>query len=131
MSIPMMNTYRTQPRGYIALVALLIIAAAGLTIGLAASFRGIDTLQGSLTISRGIEARAMANACVEEGLAQLRNAWTTTSAQLSFANGSCTMSVLINGSVATVSGIGTIDIFTQTIRVQVTPLLEVVSWEEE
>jgi len=131
MNIPMMNTHRTQPKGYIALVALLIIAAAGLTIGLAASFRGIDTLQGSLTLSRGIEARAMANACVEEGLARLRNVWTATSAQLSFANGSCTMSVSINGTVATVSGVGTIDIFTQTIRVQVTPLLEAVSWEEE
>ena len=131
MSIPMMNTYRAQPKGYIALVALLIVATAGLTIGLAASFRGIETLQGSLTVSRGIEARTMANACVEEGLARLRNTWAVTSAQLSFANGSCTMSVSINGTVATVSGVGAADIFTQTIRVQVTPLLEVVSWEEE
>lgn len=127
----MMNKHRTQPTGYIALVALLIVATAGLTIGLAASLRGIDTLQGSLTISRAAVARAVANTCVEEGLEHLRTIWTNSNAQLSFDDGSCTMIVSINGSQATVLGIGTVDIFTQIIRVQVASTLEVISWEED
>lgn len=127
----MNNKNFNKQRGYIALIALLIVAAAGLTIGIAVSLRGIEEVQISYAGSQAAKARSLANACLEDGLEHLRNNWTNYSGSLSIGSNFCIIDTVVNGSSATLTAIGTVDIYSQKIQIQVDNTLEVVFWQEE
>ena len=80
------------PRGYIALISLLIIAAAGLTIALSVSLTGLGTVQLSLADVQASRAKSLANSCLEDGLERLRLSWNDYSGSLSI----CGQSFIIN-----------------------------------
>ena len=126
----MNHNYKKQS-GYVALIALLIVVTAGLTISLAVSMGGIEEIKISFGISKAAEAKNMANACLEEGLERLRNNWINYTGSLSIDDNSCIINTAINGSTATLVAKGTADIYTQKIQVQVDSNLEVSSWLEE
>ena len=118
-------------QGYIALIALLIVAAVGLTIGIAVSLRGIEEVQLSFSSEQAIKSSSLANTCLEDGLERLRNNWANYSGTLSIDSDSCIISTVVNGSSATITATGTVDIHTQKIQVQVDNNLNVTSWREE
>ena len=117
--------------GYIALMALLVIVAAGLTIGIAVSLGGIEEIQLSFIGGRAAAAEILANGCIEEGLERLRHNWANYSGSLSAAGNFCIINTIVSGNNATLTAIGTVDIYSQKIEVQVDNSLEVVSWREE
>lgn len=117
--------------GFIAMVSLLIITTAGLTIALSIGIAAIEELQVSLHISESAKARALANTCIEEGLERLRNDFSNYSATLSIGGDSCIINAVVSGSNATVTATGTKDVYTQKIEIQVDNTLEVTSWQEE
>jgi len=120
-----------QQNGYIALVSLLVVATAGLTIGLAVSISGIEEVQLSHGLTQSIKAKNLANACVEDGLERLRNSFVSISQYtLSIGSNSCIIDVVVGGSAATVNATGTVDIYNQKIQVQVDDTLSVTSWTE-
>ena len=55
-----------------ALVVVVILAAAALIMALNASLLGLGQLEGAFVASRGQEARAMAEGCLDQALGQLR-----------------------------------------------------------
>ena len=118
-------------RGFISLVALLVVVTAGLTIGIAVNLAGLQELQTSLDFSQARRAQLMANGCIEEGLNKLRTSFSSFATTLSFGNGSCILQVIVLGSNATLLATGTVDIYNQKIQVQVDSTLSVVSWQEE
>ncbi len=120
-----------KPRGYIALVALLIIAAAALTIGIAVSLTGIEDLQISFGRSQAATAKTLANTCLEDGLERLRNSWDSYSGSLSVGENSCIIRTVIEGSTAILNATGTVGIYTQKIQIRVDDNLDVVTWQEE
>ncbi|MFA6382386.1 MAG: hypothetical protein WCX08_03930 [Candidatus Buchananbacteria bacterium] len=120
-----------KQKGYIALTALLIVAAAGLTIGIAVSLGGIEQVQLSYGQSRAAEAKALANTCLEEGLERLRNNWANYSSSLSIDGSSCILNTVTSGSGATLTATGKADIYNQKIEIQVDNNLTVISWKEE
>lgn len=126
-----MNNNFDNQQGYIALVALLIVAAVALTIGIAISLAGIEEIQISFGASQAAKAKTLANTCLEEGLELLRNQWANYSGSLSIDGNSCIITAVVNGSNATLTGRGTVDIYTQKIEVQVDSNLDVVFWQEE
>lgn len=123
------SDFRRRRGGYIALIALLIVAAAGLTISIAVSLSGIEEIQISYSNSVATKAKSLANSCLEEGLERLRNNWTNYSGALSIAGGSCIINTEITDNVATLTAFGTVDIYTQKIQIQVNNDLEVINWQ--
>lgn len=121
----------SQQQGFVALIALLVVAAAGLTIGLTVSLAGIDELQSSYGQSQALKARAVASACVEEGLEQLRRNWANDSRTLSIGPDSCILTTVTSAGSATVAAIGTVGIYQHKIQVTVDSGLEVTAWQEE
>ncbi|MBI3291073.1 hypothetical protein HYZ76_02205 [Candidatus Falkowbacteria bacterium] len=117
--------------GYIALIALLVVAAAGITIGIAVSLTSIEEIQVSFGISQAAKAKSLAGACIEESLERLRNDWNNYSGSLSIDGNLCIMNTVINGSTATVESIGSIDIYQQKIKIQVDNNFSVIAWQEE
>jgi len=127
----MSNKLKNQ-EGYIALIALLIVVAAGLTIGIAVSLGGIEEIQTSFGAGQAAKAKAVANACIEEGLGRLRENWADYSGSLSISGNSCIINtVIVDGSLANVTAIGTVGIHTQKIQIQVDNNLNVIAWQEE
>ena len=124
-----MNNKNQQ--GYIALIALLIVVAAGLTISLAVSMRGIEEIMVSFDTSEAAKAKSLANACIEDGLERLRNNWNDYSKTLLINDNSCIINTVIDGNNATVTATGTVDIYSQKIQVQVDHNLEVMTWQED
>lgn len=123
--------HNKNQQGYIALIALLIVVAAGLTISLAVSIRGIEEIMISFDTSEAAKAKSLANACIEDGLEQLRNSWSGYSKMLLINDNSCIINTVIDGNNATVAATGTVDIYTQKIKVQVDNNLDVITWQED
>lgn len=125
-----MNNLNNQS-GYIALVALLVIVSAGLTIGIAVSLSGITEIQVSFGSSQAAKARSLANSCVEEGLERLRTSGSPYTGALSIDTNSCIIKTVINGSNFILYATGTVDIYNQKVEVAVDSNLEVVYWQEK
>jgi hypothetical protein len=117
-------------QGFIALVSLLIVAAAALTIGIAVSLRGMEELQLSLGSSQAAEAKNLAEACVEEGLDNLRGNWTNYSDSLSIGENSCIINAEVDVNSATLWATGTADVYTQKIEVKIDNNLDVIYWQD-
>jgi len=126
------NSKFYQQDGYIALIALLVVVSAALTIGIAVSLSGIEEIQMSYSDSQAGRAKNLANTCLEEGLERLRNNWVSYSPYtLSSAADSCIIDIVVNGSNATLNATGTVDIYKQKIQIQVDDTLDVITWQEE
>lgn len=117
--------------GYIALIALLIVSAAGLTIGLAVSISGIEEIQVSHGSTQATKAKNLANTCVEDGLERLRNSFVNYSGSLSINGNSCIIDIVVSGSNAVINATGTVDIYNQKLVIQVDNSLAITSWTEE
>lgn len=118
-------------KGFIALIALMVVVTAGLTIGLAISLVGIEELQISLAKSEATKARVVANACVEDGLEKLRRNFVAYSDSLSIDGNSCIINVEVSGSNAIITATGTADVYNQKVRVELDNTLSITSWQEE
>ncbi len=122
-----------KTRGYITLLAVLIVGAIGTAIAVTILTLGIDASRAALTQQLAQAAKAAASACAEEALEQIRlNANYSGSGSLSFANSNCTYTV--TGGVSTTSaatGIsGTVTRKVKVILSTVQPLLTPSSWQE-
>ena len=126
----MNNKFKNQ-KGYIALISLLVVVAAALTIGIAVSIGAIEEIQVSFGGSRAATAKVLANTCIEDGLERLRNNWANYSGSLSINEDSCIINTAINGSSAILTATGTVDIYKQKIEVQVDNNLDITTWQEE
>jgi len=110
-----MNNIKQQ-NGYIALVSLLVVATAGLTIGLAVSISSIEEIQISHGLTQSTKAKNLANACAEDSLERLRNSFVSISQySLSIGSNSCIIDVAVTGSAATINATGTVDIYNQKV----------------
>ena len=127
----MINLKFYQQDGYIALIALLVVVSAALTISIAVSLEGIEEIQMSYSGSQSASAKTLANACIEEGLERLRNNWVNYSGLLSVDGNSCIINTVVNGSDAVLTAESTVDINTQKIEIQVDSDLNVITWQED
>jgi hypothetical protein len=116
--------------GYIALIALIVVASAGLAIGLAISLNSIGEIQSSFGSIQANRAKILAQTCTEWGLEKLRLNWADYSEVLSFASDSCIINIEVNSGQAGLSAEGKVDIYNQKIQVQVDNDLNIISWQE-
>lgn len=130
---------QTQHRGFVTLVAVLVVGALGLSIAVAILLLGLGASRSSFTSEQSAQARALANACVEAALMQIRNSQSFIGTNsLVFNQGSCLYGVTNTGgqnrlvnTTGTVST--TVPYVIRKARVTldaVSPKINITSWQE-
>jgi hypothetical protein len=124
-----------QSGGYIALMAVLIVGAASLAIGLALLTMGADSQRSTLVVQRSVQARSLATACAEEALQEIHDdtAFTGTS-NLSLGQGTCSYTVTnTGGSSRTITTSGVVSGVTRKLEIYATigvSSISIISWQE-
>lgn len=122
--------------GYIALLSVIIVGAIATAIAVTFTLLGVGLSATSFSQEQAGQARGLANACLEEGLQQIRTLTSYTgSGILSIGQGSCTYTVTnLGGSnrlVIASSTVGTIIRKVQTNVTAITPSIVTSSWLEK
>lgn len=122
-------------RGFITLISVLVVGAVGIAVTLSIILLGVGFGRTSFAVSQSSQAKALANACAEEGLEKIReSASFTGSGNLSMGQGTCTYTVTSQGGsnrTITSSGtVGTIVRKTSTAINAINPYITPTSWQE-
>jgi hypothetical protein len=121
--------------GYTAFIAVLIVGAAAVSIGLTLLLAGTDSQRSTLTEQRSKQARALAIACAQEALQQIHdNIAYASNGNLSLGQGSCTYAVTVSTpTTRTISVDGTVSGVVRNLQASVTigsTTISVTSWQE-
>ena len=132
-----MSKKHYQPKGFIALSAILIIFAIGLVVIINISFRNIDEIAIGIDYDNSEDSFATAHACVEEALLQLKNDWAGYSGNpsLPIDGKDCIISVAGSGSQRTITASSTLEVsgvnYIKAIDVTVDSELQIINWQEQ
>jgi type II secretory pathway component PulK len=130
-----MVTIRNNEKGYVALLAVLIVGVAATAIALVLLTTGADSQRSGLIAQQSKQARSLAVACSEEALQIVHDniAFSGTN-NLSQGQGSCTYTVTVNtGTTRTIVVSGTVGNVVKKIQAYVTigsSSISVTSWQE-
>jgi hypothetical protein len=127
--------YNNRRNGYITLLSVLVVGAVGVAITVSLILLGLGSARTSLAWQQLHQAKALANACAEEALEQIREVTAFTgSGNLSLGLGSCTYIVASQGGEnRTIVASGTADTAVRKVNITITainPLIIVSSWQE-
>ena len=136
MSFPQYKKcYNKEQNGYIALVSILVVGAVGVAITLSMILLGLGLSRTSFAVEQSNQAKSLANACVEEGLQQIRDSVPFTgSGNLMLGQGTCVYTVTSQGAQnRTITSSGTIGTIIRKVKVvinKINPTITVTSWQE-
>lgn len=121
--------------GYIALLSVLVVGAVATAIGVTLLVLGTDSQRETLVTQQSVQARGLADACVEEALQQLHDAADFTgSGNLTLDTGSCTYTVTPTGSsTRTIAATATVGNVVRKVAAYVTmssSSISITSWQE-
>jgi len=127
--------YNKKDRGYITLMSVLIISAVGLAIAIFLILFGLGSSRSSFAIEQSNQAKALANACAEEALQQIRGLTSYIgSGNLTLGRGVCGYTVTSQGSQnRTITASGTVGTIIRKVNIiinDIEPKIQVVSWQE-
>lgn len=122
-------------KGYTTLLSVLILGAVGITITTSLLLSGISSSRTSFAVEQSNQAKALANACAEEALQQVRDSTPFTgTANISIGQGSCSYTVTSQGGQnRAITAYGTVDSITRKVSISIdaiNPNIGVVSWQE-
>ena len=122
-------------RGYITLISVLVVGAVGVAIATALLMLGLTSSRTGFALVQSNQAKALANACAEEALQQIRDLTPYVgTGGLSIGSGTCTYTVTSQGGQnRTIASLGTVGTTLRKVEVildQIYPHLVVVSWQE-
>ena len=121
--------------GYVALLSVLVVGAVATAIGVTLLVLGADSQRETLVTQQSVQARGLADACVEEALQQLHDATDFTGpGNLTLDTGSCTYTVTSTGSsTRTITTTATVGNVVRKVAVYVTmssSSISITSWQE-
>ncbi|OGE76509.1 MAG: hypothetical protein A3C85_03730 [Candidatus Doudnabacteria bacterium RIFCSPHIGHO2_02_FULL_48_21] len=124
-----------KQKGYIVLISVLLVSAIGAAISIAVILLGLGSSRSSFAVQQSRQAASAANACVEEALQQIReNSNFSGNDTLTVGQGSCSYAVAsLGGQSRYIAASGTAGTIVRKSRVNIdaiTPIINVVSWEE-
>lgn len=124
-----------KPKGYITLITTLIISAVISLIATSIILLGIGTSRSSFAIKESNQAKALANACAEEALQQIRSSDNFSGpGTLALSGGTCNYSVAQNGGEnRTIIATGISDQMVRKVEINLSamhPSLIIDSWSE-
>lgn len=136
MARPASGNLHHNQHGVVLLLSVLIATAVGVAIGISVIMAGLILSQGSLANREANLAKAMANACAEAGLQQIRNSTAYTgTGNLTISGNACSYIVTSGaGEARTIAANSTVGSSTRRVTVQLTainPSLVVSSWLEQ
>lgn len=126
--------YNTQS-GYIALISVLVVGAVGMSITVSLLLLGVQSTNTTLVTQQHTYAKALADACAEEALQEIRDSTSFTgSGNITLGQGTCSYTVTDQGGQnRTVTASGEVGAITRKVEViidSINPTIEIVSWEE-
>ena len=127
--------YNINIQGYITLISVLVVSAAGVLIATSLLWLGMGSSLSSFSLEQENQAKALANACAEEGLQQIRTSTPFAgSGNLSFETGSCSYLVINQGGTnREIQAIGSSGTMIRRIKVNIdaiNPTLNISFWQE-
>ena len=126
---------KSYQSGYIALLSVIIVGAMAVTVAVTFLLVGLSWSQTSFDLVQLNQSKALANACAEEALQQIRSATAFTgSGNLNLGQGTCAYTVTAgSGQNRTISTSGTVGNMTRKVQISITaitPLIIISSWQE-
>ncbi len=127
--------YKKQESGYITLISVLVVGAVGVAVTLSIILLGLGSSKTSFAVEQSDQAKAIANACAEEALQQIRDSSSFVgSGNLTVGQGTCGYSVSSQGGEnRTVIASGIVGTIVRKITIvinSINPLIRVTSWQE-
>lgn len=124
-----------RSNGFITLISVLVVGAVGIAITLSLILLGLGLSRTSFVIEQSSQTKALANACAEEAMQQIRDsAPFTGSGSLALGQGICAYTVTSQGAESrtiTASGmVGTVIGKVKVIIDKISPVINIVSWQE-
>ena len=121
--------------GFVTLISVLVVGAVGVAITLSIILLGLGSSRTSFAVEQSNQARALANACAEEALQQIRDSTPFTgTGNLSLGQGTCTYTVTSQGGQnRTITSSGTVGTILRKVKIiidKITPNINVTSWQE-
>jgi len=122
-------------KGYIALMSVVIIGAAGAAIAVSVILLGLASSRSSFVIGQSSQARALTEACAEQALQNIRDSSVFTgSGQLVLDSGVCSYEVIDSGGESrTIFASGTVETVVKKLRIDISvinPMITCDSWQE-
>ncbi len=121
-------------KGYITLISVLLVSAAGVMISLSIILLGNASSRTSFALQQSNQARALSNACVEKALQQIMASNFTGSGNITEGFGVCTFTVTSQGGEnRTIDAVGNVDGRVRKARVMINdiiPQINISSWQE-
>jgi len=126
---------QTNINGFSLLLAVVLTGAISISIVVSILLIGVDSSKTSLAIIHSNQAKAIANACVEQSLQKIRNSTIFTGyGNLIFADGSCGYFVIDDGGQnRTITVSSTVATAVRKVRVSINainPKIIISSWQE-
>src|SRR3989339_3601 len=123
-------------KGYIALITVLITGAIGVAIATSLLLLGLGSSRTSFALEQSNQAKALANACAEEALQQIRDSTPFTgNGDLAIGRGTCHYTVTTGGGQnRSITASGAVDTIIRKVEIiinRISPLIRVTSWEEK
>lgn len=121
--------------GYVTLLGILLLGALGVTIATSMLILGVGNGKTGLVAQQAKQANALAHACAEEALQEIRNLTDYTGTDtLSLGQGSCTYTVTNTGAeTRMVTASGTVGTVVRRVQVGLNglfPQIVITSWQE-
>ena len=107
--------------GYVILLSTLVVAAVSLTVVVALTLLSTDTHRTSLALLQSNQAKALANACAEQALEEIRqdDAYVGTD-NLSLGQGTCTFVVTdLGGESRNIQASGTVSTVIRRVEIEI------------
>jgi hypothetical protein len=116
-------------------MTVLIALALGSAIAFSVVLLGIGSTRDSITLDQSYKAKALADACAEEGLQQIRSSSAFSgTGNLNFGQGTCSYTVTnTGGTTRSVTASGVVSNVTRRVSVTIsamTPKLVINTWQE-
>jgi hypothetical protein len=119
-------------KGYIAILAVIIIAVAGLALATMVSLIGLGELQSSLSLSNGESTLHFVESCAEDALLKSRD-YYYAGGNITRPEGTCTVSVAKNGTTWTITASTAATNYVRTVQVVIvrgTASMTISRWRE-
>ncbi len=130
------TSYNLQAKsGYITLISVLVVGAVGVAVATSLILLGLGSSRTSFAVEQSGQAKALANACAEEALQQIRDSTPFTgSGSLTLGRGTCGYTVTSQGgqnrTITSSSTVNSVIRKVQVIISAITPAITVTSWQE-
>lgn len=122
-------------KGFVALISIIIIGAAAVSVAVSLLLLGVGASKTSLTLEQSGQTKGLANACAEQALEIIKeNPSYSGTGNLTLGQGTCSYSVIDrSGQNKTINAAGTAGSSIRKVKInvnQITPIINIASWQE-